>query len=160
MPMRRFLAAASVLILLGACTSGDSGCGGGEKKESAGESSSMPGGGGTGGGALGEPVSFQGMARKQEPPAPQQGAAQAAAPAAAGAAGAAPASGGADPAPGGSGSQTVICGGFPDLPADCSKAPAFDAIKKKCCPSGQVEACQGIPGGARLTGKGCTAAAR
>lgn len=114
----------------------------------------MPGGGGGGGRGLGETVSFQGIGRK-DPPPPQQGPAQAAAAAPASAA----AAGGADATAGG-GSQVVICGGFADLPADCSKAPAFDAIKKKCCPAGQVDACQGIPGGARLTGRGCTAAAR
>lgn len=146
--MRRFLTIAAALALLGACSSGDSGCGAPDKKEAGGESSSMPGGGGGGRGGLGEAVSFQGIGRKEAPPPPQQGPAQAPA--------AAPASN----ASAGGGSQTVICGGFSDLPADCSKAPAFDAIKKKCCPAGQVEACQGIPGGARLTGRGCTAPAR
>ncbi len=53
--------------------------------------------------------------------------------------------------------QSVICGGFANLPSDCSKAPQFEAIKKKCCPAGQVVVCQGIPGGARLTGQGCAA---
>jgi len=113
----------------------------------------MPGGGGGGRGGLGEPVSFQGIGRKDPPPPPQQGPAQA--PAAAPASGAAAAD-----ASSAGGSQVVICGGFADQPADCLKSPAFDAIKKKCCPSGQVDACQGIPGGARLTGRGCTAAAR
>jgi hypothetical protein len=142
--MRRVLAIAGVLAFLGACTSGDSGCGGGgDKKAANGESSSMSGGGGgTGGGGLGEAVSFQGIGKKEAPPPPQQGAApaQAAAPA--------------------DGPQSVICGGFPNLSADCSKDAAFDAIKKKCCPTGQVEQCQGIPGGARLIGRACTASAR
>lgn len=148
--MLRFLMIASALAVLGACSSGDGGCGGPDKPESAGQSSSMPGGGGGGGAGLGETVSFQGMGRKAPPPPPQQGPAQAPAQA--------PASSPADAS--GGGSQVVICGGFRDLPADCSKAPAFDAIKKKCCPAGQVDVCQGIPGGARLTGRGCTASAR
>lgn len=56
--------------------------------------------------------------------------------------------------------QRVICGGFPDLQADCSRDPRFDSIKKKCCPDGQVESCSAIPGGARLTGQGCTTASK
>jgi hypothetical protein len=154
------IAAIGAVLLFAACGSGDSGCGGSEKKDSGGESSSMPGGGGTGGGGLGEPVSFQGVGKKQEPPPPQQAPASSAAPAEGQAA---PASsgggngGGAAPA---DGPQSVICGGFPDLAADCFKDPDYEKIKKKCCPTGQVEQCQGIPGGARLIGRGCTAAAK
>lgn len=146
---------AAALALLGACSSGDSGCGGSDKKESNGEASSMPGGGGTGGGGLGEPVSFQGVGKKDAPPPPQQAPASASpAPAPA------PASSSQPNAASQDGPQSVICGGFPDLPADCFKDPAYPKIKAKCCPSGQVEQCRGIPGGARLIGRACTAAAK
>lgn len=53
-------------------------------------------------------------------------------------------------------SRDYVCGGFPGLPADCLKSIRFAAIKQKCCPSGTVEKCQGVPGGAKLTGKGCS----
>jgi hypothetical protein len=152
--MGRILAIAAALAFLGACSSGGSGCGGdaGEKKSS-GESTGMSGGGGAPSGGLGEAVSFQGLGKKKDPPPPEQPAQAAASPG-----GAAPASAAAPAAA--SAPQAVICGGFPNLPADCSKDPAFDAIKKKCCPTGQVEACQGIPGGARLIGRSCTATVR
>jgi hypothetical protein len=55
--------------------------------------------------------------------------------------------------------QSVICGGFPNLLDDCRTDPLFEQVKKKCCPSGTVVQCQAIPGGARLTGHGCTASA-
>jgi hypothetical protein len=44
------------------------------------------------------------------------------------------------------------------MPGDCLRDPSFNAIKAKCCPTGYVERCEGIPGGARLTGTGCTPA--
>lgn len=154
--MRRVLLIATALALLGACSSGDGGCGAPEKKDDSGQSTGMSGGGGGGGGGLGETVSFQGMGKKKAPPpaqaaAPgQQAQAQAAAPAQKPAA--------AETAAAADSSQSVICGGFKDLPSDCFKSPVYSAIKKKCCPGGQVERCEGIPGGARLIGKGCTAA--
>lgn len=151
--MRGFLLIAAAAALLGACDS--SGCGGAPEKQSSGESTSMSGGGGGHGGGLGEAVSFQGIGKKQDPP-PANGTAQPQQAAQA----AAPGSPAANAAAARSSAQSVICGGFPDLPADCSKAPQFDAIKKKCCPTGQVETCQGIPGGARLVGQGCTAPAK
>jgi hypothetical protein len=152
--MRRGLLIAAALAFLGACSSGDGGCGAPDKKEDTGQSTGMSGGGGGGGGGLGETVSFQGMGKKQAPP-PAQGAAPAQAAAAPAAKTSAPAAGAAS---GASSSQSVICGGFKDLPSDCFKSPLYPAIKKKCCASGQVERCEAIPGGARLIGKGCTAA--
>jgi hypothetical protein len=152
--MRHLLLIAAFASALGACDS--AGCGApADNKSSSGESTSMGGGGSGGGGGLGEPVSFQGMGKKQDPP-PAQGQQQPAAPAA----GASPSATAAAATAAAASSQSVICGGFPDLPPDCSKAPEFDAVKKKCCPTGQVGACQGIPGGARLIGQGCTAAAK
>ncbi|MBI3566204.1 MAG: hypothetical protein HY079_13495 [Elusimicrobia bacterium] len=150
--MRGLILIAAAAALLGACDS--SGCGGPPEKQSSGESASMSGGGGSHGG-LGEAVSFQGIGKKQDPP-PANGTGQ---PQQAAGAGSPAAQAAAAPAAQAS-AQSVICGGFPGLPADCSKAPEFDAIKKKCCPTGQVQACQGIPGGARLIGQGCTAAAK
>lgn len=151
--MRGFLLIVAAAAALGACDS--NGCGGAsENKPSSGESTGMSGGGGRSGG-LGEPVSFQGIGKKQDPPPAQAGAPAAGSPAAA--------SGGARAAPSSAAAaapQSVICGGFPDLPPDCTKAPEFDAVKKKCCPNGQVQVCQGIPGGARLIGQGCTAPAK
>lgn len=150
--MRGLILIAAAAAFLGACDS--TGCGGAPEKPSSGESTSMSGGGGGSHGGLGEAVSFQGIGKKQDPP-PAGGAGQAQ-PAAA----ASPAAQAAAAASAAASAQSVICGGFPGLPADCLKAPEFDAIKKKCCPTGQVQACQGIPGGARLIGQGCTAAAK
>lgn len=152
--MRGLVLIAAAAAFLGACDS--NGCGGAPEKQSSGESTSMSGGGG-GHGGLGEAVSFQGIGKKQDPPPAQAaGPAQASQAAAPGS----PAANAAAASAAASSSQSVICGGFPGLPPDCSKAPEFDAIKKKCCPTGQVETCQGIPGGARLIGRGCTAAAK
>jgi hypothetical protein len=149
-PMRQIIAIAATLAFLGACSSGG-GCDGSDGKSSSSSGQSSGGGGGGGGGGIhgtGEQVSFQGLGKNPAPP---------------------PANGQAKPAPGtnaaayalggsqGTPAQTVICGGFPNMPADCSKDPAFDAIKQKCCPTGQVDQCQGIPGGARLIGHSCTA---
>ncbi|MFI5347807.1 MAG: hypothetical protein ACHQ51_15660 [Elusimicrobiota bacterium] len=140
--MRRTALLTAILAFLGACSSGGSGCGEDPKKTSGGQTTPMSGGSGGGrGGSLGEGVSFQGLTKK---PAPAQQAASGQ-PAPSASAPAAP-----------SGPQAVICGGFPDLPGDCLRAPAFNAIKAKCCPTGYIERCQGIPGGARLTGSGCT----
>lgn len=123
-------AIAALLALLGACTSGGSGCGGDDpKKTSTGQVTPMSGSGGGKNGSLGEPVSFQGIGKKQAA-APRPAVVP----------------------------QAVLCGGFPNLPKDCLHDPAIDAIKAKCCPSGNVTICEGIPGGARLTGDGCTAA--
>jgi hypothetical protein len=150
----KLLALAFAAALFGAlaCDSG-SGCDSGDKKQGSGQSEGMSGGGGgsSHGGGLGETVSFQGLGKKDAPPPTQAGAQAAAAPA--GGSGAAAAS----PAPA---SQSVLCGGFPNMPADCTTDPAFDAIKKKCCPTGQVLVCQGVPGGARLIGTNCTAPAK
>jgi len=55
--------------------------------------------------------------------------------------------------------QTVICGGFPNLLADCKTDPAFPDVKKKCCPTGIVDQCSAIAGGARLIGHACSAQA-
>ena len=142
--MRRIAAIAAVLAFLGACTSGDSGCGSDAKKTDSGHPTAMSGGSGGGrGGSLGEGVSFQGLGKKQTPTV-QKGAVPAQpVPSASGAPAAGP--------------QAVICGGFPNLPGDCLRDLAFNAIKAKCCPTGYVERCEGIPGGARLTGSGCTA---
>lgn len=149
--MRRLFLIAASLAILGACSSGDS-CGGSssEKKTAPapGETSGMSGGGGSHGG-LGEGVSFQGLGKKA--PAPGVSAAANAATGALGGSTAAP--GPAAP------SLNVICAGFPNLAQDCSTDPAFDAIKKKCCPTGQVDHCQSIPGGALLIGRGCSAPA-
>ncbi len=152
--MRHLLLIAAAAAILGACDS--NGCGGApDNKSSSGESAGMSGGGSGGGGGLGEPVSFQGMGKKQDPPPAQAAAPQQAAPA-----GASPSATAAAATAAAASVQSVICGGFPNLPADCLKAPEFDAVKKKCCPTGQVAACQGIPGGARLIGQGCTAPAK
>lgn len=147
--MHRWLALAAALAFLGACSGEGGGCGE-EKKPSSESSAPSAGGAATGGGGLGEPVSFQGTRAKDTPPPAQDQAptpaakpVPQAAPAAAPAAASAPQSG------------SVLCGGFPNLAADCSKDPSFDAIKKKCCPTGQVDQCQAIPGGARLIGRGC-----
>lgn len=145
----RVLAFAAALAFLGACSSGGGGCDGGPPKQGNGESTSMGGASGVSKGGLGEPVSFQGIGpggKKEETPPAQPPARQAAA----------SSSGGHSQSLADNGSQSVVCGGFPNLPPDCSKDPAFDAIKKKCCPAGQVEQCQGIPGGARLIGRACT----
>jgi hypothetical protein len=147
--MNRLILIAVTLAFLGACSSG-SGCdGGGDKKPSSGQSSSLSGGAGSSRGTS-ETVSFQGLGRKAAGD-PAQAAASAPTAAAAAALG-----GGGAPAPAAS-SQSVICGGFPYLAADCKTDPVYDQIVKKCCPAGQVDQCQAIPGGARLIGHGCTA---
>jgi hypothetical protein len=146
----RLILIASVLALFGACSSGG-GCGGDDAKSSSssGDSGGGGGGGGSSRGGTGESVSFQGLGKNPAPP-PANGQKQAV-----------PGTNVAAAALGGSAAtsppQSVICGGFPGLPPDCLKDPVFDAIKKKCCPTGQVDACHGIPGGARLTGRACTA---
>ncbi|MDE2511845.1 MAG: hypothetical protein KGL74_12045 [Elusimicrobia bacterium] len=128
--MRRTAAIAAVLALLGACTSSGGGCGGDDaKKTDTGQSTAMSGSGGGKNGSLGEGVSFQGLGKKK-PAATQMAAVP----------------------------QAVLCGGFPNLPTDCLHDPAITAIKTKCCPTGNITICEGIPGGARLTGTGCTAA--
>lgn len=152
--MPRLLAFAVVLALLGACSSGG-GCDGGspDNKPASGEPASLPGGPSSHGGT-GETVSFQGLGRKTggAPAATDPQAAAAALngeggkPAPAAVAAAAP-----------SAPQSVICGGFPYLAADCKTDPVFEQIAKKCCPTGEVDKCEAIPGGARLTGRGCTA---
>jgi hypothetical protein len=138
-------AAAAAAVFLGACGGSGGGCSS-PPPEKSGQAAPMASGG-TSHGGLGEPVSFQGLGRK--PPPPQQ---KAAAPA--------QSSSGPSSAPGATSSgagatESLLCAGFPDLPKDCSKAPQFKAIKAKCCPSGTVERCEAIPGGARLYGKGC-----
>ncbi|MFI5348679.1 MAG: hypothetical protein ACHQ2Z_03975 [Elusimicrobiota bacterium] len=141
--MNRLFLIAGALAFLGACSSGG-GCDGGEKKAApAGESTSLPGGASSHGGTS-ETVSFQGMGKKTGGTA-----AQAAAAALGGSGAAAPA----DPP------QSVICGGFPYLAADCKSDPLFAQVQKKCCPTGTVDTCQSIPGGARLIGHGCTPSA-
>jgi hypothetical protein len=148
----KLLLLAATLAFLGACSSG-AGCdgGGGEKKTSNGESAGLPGGPSSHG--TGEAVSFQGLGKKTAgQPAPTGSAAKTAA--------AASALGGSNaPAPDAAGAQTVICGGFPYVAADCKTDPVYPQILKKCCPSGTVDKCQAIPGGARLIGQGCTAPA-
>jgi hypothetical protein len=174
--MGRLILIVGTLALLGACSSG-SGCDGGENKSTSPSGHSSGGGGGGGGGfrgGTGESVSFQGLGKtKAPPPVNGQQAVAGTNAAAAALGGSAP-----NPPPGGGASsssatattassagsastppQSVICGGFPNLPADCLRDPSFDAIKAKCCPTGFVEKCQGIPGGARLSGSGCAAPA-
>jgi hypothetical protein len=152
--MPRLLAFAVILSLLGACSSGG-GCDGGsnDNKPSSGGSAGA-GGGGPSHGGTSETVSFQGLGKKTDG-APASTDPQAAAAALSGEGG--------KPAPAAvaaaspSASQSVICGGFPYLAADCKTDPVYDQIAKKCCPTGQVDKCEAIPGGARLTGRGCTA---
>ncbi|HEX4048456.1 MAG TPA: hypothetical protein VH309_11505 [Elusimicrobiota bacterium] len=148
--MNRLLLLAGVLAFLGACSSGG-GCDGGNDNRPAasGQSTGLPGGVSHGG--TGETVSFQGLGRKGagDPARPSQTAAAAAALGGSGAP--APA------APAASAEQSVICGGFPNLAADCKTDPAFPQVQKKCCASGQADRCQAIPGGARLIGRGCVA---
>jgi hypothetical protein len=142
--MNRLLLIAGTLAFLGACSSGG-GCDGGEKKPAApaGQATSLPGRGPAHGGTS-ETVSFQGMGKKSSADP-----AQSAAAALGGSAASAPAG---PP-------QTVVCGGFANLAADCKSDPLFEQVQKKCCPTGTVDQCQAIPGGARLTGHGCTASA-
>jgi hypothetical protein len=151
-----------VLGALWACSSGGGGCDGGNNAAPSGQSTGLSvGSGGTGG--TGEAVSFQGLGKKAPGDAPQSaekaktnalaaalgGSGSNAAP------GAAPAAPAAAPAGSGAPIKSVICGGYPNLAADCTKDPAFSVIKKKCCPDGTVDRCQAVPGGARLIGKGC-----
>ena len=144
--MNRLLLIAGTLAFLGACSTG-SGCdGGGDKKAApAGESSSLPGG--TSHGGTSEMVSFQGLGKKAAGDPTKQTPTGTAAAALGGSAAGAPAAQ----------SGSVICGGFPYLAADCKTDPVYDQIVKKCCPTGQVDQCQAIPGGARLIGRGCAA---
>lgn len=152
--MHRLLALAVVFALLGACSSGGGCDGDAEKKPSSGESSGGAGGGGPSHGGTSETVSFQGLGKKTGG-APASSDPAAAAAALSGAGGPpAPAAVAAAPA---GGPQSVICGGFPYLAADCKTDPVYDQIAKKCCPTGVVDKCEAIPGGARLTGRGCTA---
>jgi hypothetical protein len=143
--MNRLLLIAGTLVFLGACSSG-SGCdaGGDKKAAPAGESTGLPGGSSRGG--TSETVSFQGLGKK----APGDTSKATATGAAAAALGGSAASPTADPP------QSVICGGFPYLAVDCKTDPVYDQILKKCCPTGQVDQCQAVPGGARLIGHRCT----
>ena len=150
--MPRLFALAVALSLFGACSSGG-GCDGGEKKESSGEPASLPGGPSSHGGTS-ETVSFQGLGKKTGG-APAATDPQAAAAALSGEGGKPAPAAVAAVAP--SAPQSVICGGFPYLAADCKTDPVYDQIVKKCCPTGQVDKCETIPGGARLTGRGCAA---
>ncbi len=143
--MKKLLALGAVLAFLGACSGSSGGCGGDAHKNDAGQSAPMAGGGPSHG-SLGEPVSFQGLGRKAPPPPPA--AAQAAA-------SSSPSSAPGATASGAGAEESVLCGGFPDLPADCKKSPLFKAIQAKCCPKGQVDRCQAMPGGARLFGHSC-----
>ncbi|MFI5363077.1 MAG: hypothetical protein ACHQ49_14000 [Elusimicrobiota bacterium] len=141
--MKRLLLIAGTLVFLGACSSG--GCNGdGDKKAPAGSSTSMSGGGGSLHGTN-EAVSFQGLGKKGAAGSPT--------------ASAAAALGGSGPSAPADPQQSVICGGFPNLAADCKTDPAYDQVLKKCCPAGAVSRCRAIPGGARLIGNGCTAPA-
>jgi hypothetical protein len=139
--MRRLIVIAGTLALLGACSSG--GCDSSSNKPSGSASEPPSLGGGTSRGGTSETVSFQGLGKSAAPgqtPAVSSAAA---------------ALGGSAPLP----AQSVICGGFPNLAADCKTDPAFDALKKKCCPTGAIDQCTAIPGGARLLGHGCAAPA-
>jgi len=156
--MPRLLAFAVILAFLGACSSGG-GCDGGspDNKPSSGSSGGGGGGAGPAHGGTGESVSFQGLGRKTGG-APASSDPQAAAAALNGeGAKPAPAAVAGNTAGSGGAPQSVICGGFPYLAADCKTDPVFEQIQKKCCPTGQVTKCEAIPGGARLTGTGCTA---
>ncbi|MDE2491826.1 MAG: hypothetical protein KGM24_13350 [Elusimicrobia bacterium] len=148
-------AAAFALAFAAGCTGSGGGCAGDSSNSNSGEATPMAAGGGGGSrGSLSEPVSFQGLGAKKAPPPTQ-----AAAPSPGGAtAGAASVSGKAAPDVTG-GAQSLLCGGFPDLPPDCKTSPLFKAIRQKCCPDGTVERCEAIPGGARLIGRGCRPAA-
>ena len=136
---------AGTMAVLGACSSGSCDSGGGDKNAPAGEPKSLPGGSSRGG--TSELVSFQGLGRKA-PEDSKPATPSAKAESALGGSGASASAG----AP-----ESVICGGFPYLTADCTADPVYPQILKKCCPTGQVDRCQAIPGGARLTGRGCTA---
>ena len=140
---------AGIMAVLGACSSGSCDSGGGEKNAPAAEPKSLPGGGSHGG--TSELVSFQGLGRKAAgDAAPAAPAAKAES--ALGGSGSSGQAGGAAGA-----SESVICGGFPYLASDCTTDPVYQQVLKKCCPTGQVDRCQAIPGGARLTGRGCSA---
>jgi len=154
--MPRLLAFAVILSLLGACSSGG-GCDGGtsDNKPSSGESSGA-GGGGPSHGGTSETVSFQGLGKKTGG-APASSDPQAAAAALSGEGGKPAPAAVSGHATAAAAPQSVICGGFPYLAADCKTDPVFDQIVKKCCPTGQVPKCEAIPGGARLTGAGCAA---
>jgi hypothetical protein len=152
--MPRLLAVAVILSLLGACSSGGGCDGGNDNKQSSSSSGGGGGGSGPSHGGTSETVSFQGLGKKTGG-APASSDPQAAAAALNGdgskpAPAAVASNTGGAPAP-----QSVICGGFPYLAADCKTDPVFDQIQKKCCPTGQVTKCEAIPGG--LTGTGCTA---
>jgi hypothetical protein len=141
--MRRLMLIAGTLALLGACSSGGCDAGGGKSSEPAKEAPTL--GGGSPHGGTGETISFQGLGKGAPPP----GMSQATSSAAAALGGSAPL----DPA------QTVICGGFPNLLPDCKTDPAYAALKQKCCPTGTVDQCVAVPGGARLIGHACSAQA-
>jgi hypothetical protein len=151
--MRHLVFIAGLMAVLGACSSGSCDSGGGDKNAPAAEPKSLPGSGSRGG--TGESVSFQGLGKKTagDPPTPATPAAKAES-ALGGSGSNAPAGGAAGAA------ESVICGGFPYLTADCTADPVYQQVLKKCCPTGQVDRCQAIPGGARLTGRGCTAPAK
>lgn len=151
--MRGLLLIAGAMAVLGACSSGSCDTGNGDKSAPAAEPKSLPGGGSRGG--TNELVSFQGLGRKAagDPTPPTQTAKAASALGGSGAS--APAGGGASGGAAG-GAESVICGGFPYLAADCKTDPVYAQVLKKCCPTGSVDICQAIPGGARLIGHGCT----
>jgi len=160
--------------LFGACSSGSSGCdSGGGSREQSGQSSSFAGGSSSGGGPD-EAVSFQktgmglrrGVASSTAAVAGSTVAApggySAAVPARTLTASAATPGGAPSAAPsssGVSGFSDVLCGGFPGLPDDCLGSPQILAVQQKCCPNGVIVACRAIPGGARLSGRGCASAA-
>jgi hypothetical protein len=161
--MRTALILAAVAAFLGACSGGSSGCGG-DQKESSSSAPQSSGGGGSAGGGGGEAVSFQRTAMgprsadgnvvkstatagtaASAPAAPSGAAGGVASTAAAKAASKAAAPD----------SQSVLCAGFPGLPDDCMESPQLVDVQKKCCPTGIVFACRAVPGGARLTARGC-----
>ncbi len=154
--MRSFWLCAAAAAAFGACSSGSSGCGQADKPKS-GAASSFSGGGANPGGGGGEAVSFQGAGFARKLQAPKV------------AASTAPVHGEGEPAPGASDAdaraaaaarapaQSILCGGFPNLPDDCLGSPDFPQVAAKCCPNGVVLTCKAIPGGAKLTGRGCAA---
>jgi hypothetical protein len=162
--MRRAWILMAAAALFGACTSGSGGCDGGQKSSDGGDSSASSGGSGTTGGGGGEAVSFQhtGMGQKAASAAVAASTTTAAVAASSGAASGlalkAPKLAAAlHPKAAKKPKAEVLCDGFPGLPDDCMASPQLAAIQRKCCPDGFVFACRAIPGGAKLTGRGCAA---